>query len=108
MGREGSGWLANQVASGKEWDYKKDDYAKEDFGNFNYGATGRVLGFDREFLRWAAGVFQKDSEPEWGSMFDNLEDNPNTLFGDDPRDQEMIIQGMDYYDNYYEPKYGKN
>ena len=88
------GWFKNQVDSGKEWDYKNVNYAREDFGNFNYGATGRAFGFGRGLLILAASV---------AHMISN-----RTLSGDDPRDQEMIIQGMEYYDKYYEPKYGKN
>ena len=86
-------WFAIKVYATGEWDYKKNNYAYEDFGNFNYGATGRAAGISRVLLRLMAGAIHTVT---------------NFSFGDDPRDQEMIIQGMDYYDKYYEPKYGKN
>ena len=96
-------WFEERVKAGSKWDYKKDDYAKEDFGNFNYGATGRALGYSKGALLRIAGAVQIRSDPlvifrkpAWISSY-----------GDDPRDQEMIKQGIDYYDNYYKPKFGK-
>jgi hypothetical protein len=93
-------WI-NKVRRGGEWDYKRwGPY--NDFGNFNYGATGRALGFPREVLMRAAGAVQmfdawwkgKPSGP--GSP---LGDPP---YGDFPPSQEMIERGMNYYDrNYY-------
>jgi SPP1 gp7 family putative phage head morphogenesis protein len=102
-------WFGGRVQSGGEWDYKKEDYAKEDFGNFNYGATGRALGFNEETLLRMAGTVQRDRKAEWGHFDDNniFISDPNTSYGDDPRDQEMIKQGIDYYDNDYKPNFGK-
>ena len=103
-------WI-NSVRPGGKWDYKKSgkNPEMEHVGNFNYGATGRAAGYERETLLRAGGVVQivtGRSRPEFGSPIDNMKfgnKNPNTSYGDDPRDQRMIESGMNWYDeNYYE------
>jgi hypothetical protein len=82
------------VVEGGDWDYKKEGSQYEDFGNFNYGVTGTALGFPPDILLRGAGAVQKltgTSKSEWG---DPARSPP---YGDDPRDQEQIQAGIDYY-----------
>ncbi len=85
------------VNTHQRWDYK-DQGPYEDFGNVNYGATGRAAGIPRAILQVGAGLAQyKDGthKPEYGSFF-------SSTFGDDPKDQEQIKLGMDYFDACFE------
>ena len=64
-----------------------------DYGNFHYGAVGYAAGIPAEILHIAAGAAQEvanTSLPVWGHFYS---DAP---FGDDPRDQFWIKQGIDY------------
>ncbi len=86
------------VYTHKRWDYKDKDSSYENFGNVNYGATGRAVGIPRVILQAGAGLAQyKDGthKPEYGSFF-------SSTFGDDPKDQEQIKLGMDYFDACFE------
>ncbi|MCX9149097.1 MULTISPECIES: polymorphic toxin type 44 domain-containing protein [Pseudomonas] len=86
-------WFYSQVRAAGPWNYKKQGRQYEAFGNFNYGATGTVLGILEHVLLWAAGVaqtFAKTTKSEFGSWWG---DNP---FGDDPRDQYWIGRGVGY------------
>lgn len=85
-------WFIGQVKSGGPWDYKKDGHPEmEHVGNFNYGATGKALGFTDELLKGGAGLYQALFGPRSLSFY-------NSWF-DDPVDQEMIKQGFEWYDN---------
>jgi RHS repeat-associated protein len=100
----------NLVRGHGQWDYKQNavlnDFgtlsprpnppsAYEDFGNFNYGATGAVLGLSPKILLIGAGWQATQSHPEsTGSAWQNI----FTLAGaDDLNDQIMIMQGYEYY-----------
>lgn len=99
-------WFYQQVNDGGVWDYKRRDPKKfEDFGNFNYGATGRALGFSEETLLRMAGVKQvqdNHSHPDWGvpaNIFAAfLGVGGKAPFGDDPYDQMWIKRGIRYYE----------
>lgn len=89
--------------------YLNNFYSLADFGNFNYGATGRAASYDGDTLLRAGGVVQTftgTSRFEFGDYLDNIpfigNNNPNTSYGDDPRDQDKIQQGIDWYDENYE------
>lgn len=101
-------WFANRVREGGEWDYKRLGGQYEYFGNFNYGATGRALGLPRDVILRAGGAVQvltnlrrlaegKPTTPSEGTPLD-LGDSS---YGDDPRDQQMITDGIDYYDRHH-------
>ncbi len=51
---------------------------------------------------WKQGK-DKNSDNKFGHYLDNIiwENNKNTSYGDDPRDQEMIKQGIEWYDENY-------
>ena len=83
------------VDIGGKWDYKQILDRYEDFGNFNYGATGRAAGFTRDILLMMAGYAQikaGTTRPEWGTP----ESGPP--YGDDPKDQQQINRGINYYE----------
>jgi len=87
-------WV-NKVREDGEWDYKTQGREYEEFGNFNYGATGRAVGFSEDTLLRAAGAVQKltnTSREEWGEPWGE------PPYGDDPSDQEMIKRGVEYYE----------
>jgi RHS repeat-associated protein len=87
-------WFVRQVVPGGPWDYKTRDADYENFGNFNYGATGAALGFSQDDLLYAAGRVQQytgPTDPSWGTP------SGGPPYGDDPRDQDMIRQGYQYY-----------
>jgi RHS repeat-associated protein len=93
-------WFYDMVKNMSPWDYKQKGSQYADFGNFNYGVTGRAAGIPGDTLLRAAGWAQKKagtSKREWG---DPAGKPP---YGDDPRDQCFIQQGIDYYDKYYDP-----
>lgn len=86
-------WFYSQVRAAGPWNYKKQGRQYEAFGNFNYGATGTVLGISDHVLLRAAGVaqtFAKTTRPDFGSWWGG---DP---FGDDPRDQYWIRRGIEY------------
>jgi len=105
-----AGWFRNMVRnangrvgdvrSGRSWDYKQIGYA--DFGNFNYGATGRAVGFGGRTLLREAGRAQIQaltSRPGWG--YPGNRANPRggkSPYGDDPNDQTLIQRGIAYYE----------
>ena len=96
-------WFKYMVDYGREWDYKQIDSIYEDFGNFNYGATGRSLGFSPYTLYSEAGRAQighGSSRPEWGSPGSrwNPFDRGSGTFGDQPKDKYWNEQGQQYYD----------
>lgn len=98
-------WFRDQVNNGGPWDYKLQGSQFEDFGNFNYGATGKALGFSEDILLRMAGTKQVEdghSRPDWGisvSVLDALLGVGGVApYGDDPRDQEWIKRGFRYYD----------
>ena len=87
-------WFYDRVRNKGPWDYKQLGSKYEDFGNFNYGACGKAVGIKREALKRAAGAAQRaagTSKPEWGTPWGN------PPYGDEPKDQEMIQGGIEYY-----------
>jgi hypothetical protein len=86
-------WFYKQVKNRGPWDFKQKGAQYESFGNFHYGAVGTAAGFSKETLLRAAGAAQSlagtsnDSFGKWWST---------APFGDDPRDQYWIEQGIDY------------
>ncbi|WP_133820702.1 RHS repeat-associated core domain-containing protein, partial [Tahibacter aquaticus] len=92
----------NAVKNKGPWDYKQQGAQYQDFGNFNYGATGRATGFGNEMLLCQAGraqVAAGTSLPGWGTPGSTAMCIGGTApYGDDPADQAMIKQGMDYFD----------
>ena len=97
-------WFYNQVRNNGPWDYKQQGSQYQDFGNFNYGATGAAFGFPENVLLREAGRAQQaagTSRLEWGNPGWRL--NPfggSGSYGDDPRDAELIRQGIQFYQNY--------
>lgn len=98
-------WFYDQVRNKGPWDYKQLGSEYEDFGNFNYGATGAAAGFSEATLLRAAGwaqVRSGTSRPEWGTSVTLLEAllgiGGTPPYGDDPRDQFWISEGIRYYD----------
>jgi len=96
-------WFKKQVENKGPWDFKQQGKAYENFGNFHFGAVGAAMGFPDTILLNEAGIAQKKadtSKPEWGEpafrYFPFFGDAP---YGDDPRDQYWIKQGIDYYRN---------
>jgi RHS repeat-associated protein len=100
-------WFYNQVRNRGPWDYKQvttlNDYGTrdpspyQDFGNFNYGATGTAAGFPQQLLLRAAGGAQiaaGTSQLDWGTPT-----SATGPYGDDPRDQAMIMLGGIYVQN---------
>ena len=85
-------WFKMQVDDKGPWDYKRQDPKYEDFGNFNYGATGRAMGFPEQVLKRQAGrVSQR--VPGRGHLGSPWGLPP---YGDYPEDQELIQKGVDY------------
>lgn len=92
-------WFRDQVRNQGPWDYKQQGEGLQDFGNYNYGYTGSSMGVASDFLQRQAGIAQQaagTSRPEWGSpgSFFGLIGG-SAPYGDDPRDQTMMIQGME-------------
>jgi len=96
--------FARAVKTGGVWDYKQlgDEY--QDFGNYNYGVVGRACGFSDDTLKKAAGAYQiksGTSSPKWGWPWGA------SPYGDDPRDQKWINEGIaDYNSGYYVDSFG--
>jgi hypothetical protein len=99
-------WFYEQVHNRAPWDYKQvhKDYA--DFGNFNYGATGTALGLSQDTLLRAAGWAQQragnsgtgEATPLTGVI---LGMGGTPAYGDDPKDQDWIMRGIQYYQTKY-------
>lgn len=86
-------WFYHQVKNHGPWDYKQQRHDLANFGNFNYGATGFAAGIPEETLYKGAGFAQiraGTSNPQWGAW------HGKPPYGDDPRDQFWIKQGIDY------------
>lgn len=106
-GGQGFFWFYNQVRNGGPWDYKRTSSWYEDFGNFNYGATGSAFGYSEATLLRAAGWAQSragTSSINWGkptsavgAFFGSGGSPP---FGDDPKDQYWIKEGIKHYNEY--------
>ena len=97
-------WFYDQVRNKGPWDYKQKGNQYADFGNFNFGATGAAFGFSEDTLLRMAGWAQKQagtSMPEWGETPGKLEAyfgiGGKPPFGDDPKDQHWVKQGIRYY-----------
>jgi hypothetical protein len=89
-------WFWAKVQTGGDWDYKKYGDEYEDFGNWNFGVVGRALGLPEDFLLRGAGAFQQlsgTSRPEFGDPWDE----PPSAYGDDPRDQQQIKDGVKHF-----------
>ncbi len=87
-------WFYNQVRNHGPWDYKQHGSQYQDFGNFNYGATGAAFGFPDQILLRMAGWAQTQagtSLPQWGGPWGG------PPYGDDPADQILINQGIEYF-----------
>lgn len=105
-------WFYKMVKTGGLWDYKRQGPRGlfEDFGNFNYGATGYTLGISDEVLLRAAGDYQiKSGTSDFDYIFPlGLGGGPVMPYqfpmvlppyGDDPKDQKMIMRGILYATN---------
>lgn len=89
-------WFYDQVKNKGPWDYKQQGGQYETLGNFNFGATGRAVGFPETVLLRGAGWAQQQagtSKPEYGNWYDW-----SSSYGDDPNDQQSIKDGINYYD----------
>jgi len=72
-------WWINQVKPKGNWDYKVFygwRHGGADVGNFNYGATGRAVGFSKQILMRILGGYP---------------------YGDAKDDMDQIIWGVAYY-----------
>ncbi|MGI4837105.1 MAG: polymorphic toxin type 44 domain-containing protein [Janthinobacterium lividum] len=86
-------WFYTKVRNGGEWDYKKVNRCYEAFGNFNYGACGTAAGMSPSVLLRGAGWAQSRAgtrESQNGFWW------LNAPYGDDPKDQEWIKEGISY------------
>ncbi|HVW75219.1 MAG TPA: polymorphic toxin type 44 domain-containing protein [Rhizomicrobium sp.] len=88
------GLMFQLFPDGHEMDYKTQGDQYRDFGNFNYGAFGSALGLSPYELHTGAGIQQMRSgtwSPSYGlpGLFPPA--------GDNPRDYEMIDEGIQYY-----------
>ena len=68
--------------------YHGEEHRHDDIGNIHYGYVGAAI-FSKPVLCWAAGWAQWKHD---GKLYYGL----LSCF-DDPRDQEMIIEGYDIY-----------
>nr|WP_024686302.1 polymorphic toxin type 44 domain-containing protein [Pseudomonas asturiensis] len=86
-------WFYSQVRNRGPWDFKQRGAQYEDFGNFHYGAVGTAAGISEEMLLRAAGAAQSragTSSSEFGHWWSA------PPYGDDPRDQRCIKDGIEY------------
>lgn len=93
-GLGGLDWFYSQVRLGGPWDYKQQGRQYADFGNFHYGAVGKALGLPESMLLRAAGWAQGqsgNSSPKFGNWWGQ------PPHGDDPQDQQMIKEGINFY-----------
>jgi len=94
-------WFKSQVRNKGAWDYKQYNRGFQDFGNYNYGYTGRAVGFDEGVLLRQAGKAQQaagTSQKDWGDPGNGIWGG-KAPYGDDPADQKMIKRGIADYDN---------
>ncbi|MDP3599334.1 MAG: polymorphic toxin type 44 domain-containing protein [Nitrospirota bacterium] len=86
-------WFYKQVDDIGPWDYKRQGIQYENFGNFNYGASGSAFGFPDQILYRMAGWAhqRKGSMPGLGVWYGSYP------YGDDPKDQQWIQRGIQYY-----------
>jgi RHS repeat-associated protein len=93
----GADWFYNVVNYGGQWDYKtqnpKGTQMYTDFGNFNFGATGRAVGFSPDELLWGAGLAQLRHNLQHGIPVQSI----STRF-DNPDDIDPILAGIQYHD----------
>src|SRR5690606_4216865 len=95
------------VKSGGRWDYKSwtSDNRYEAFGNYNYGFTGRHLGFPAWMLERAAGAYQEFGGTDWDP--DNGHFWEESPYGDYSEDQKWIQEGIrDFEEDYQGLRYG--
>ena len=99
-------YFNNMVRLNAPWDYKQQGKQfgaanpYEAGGNFNFGATGAAMGLSTQVLLRGAGFAQTQSgngNPAFGSPFGAAP------YGDDPRDQAQIMNGIAYYENCRKP-----
>ncbi|MFP5221703.1 MAG: polymorphic toxin type 44 domain-containing protein [Acidobacteriota bacterium] len=105
-----------------DWDLKQQGSQYEPGGNFHFGVVSNAYGIPRRIAKMGAGAYQiymDTSAPEWGGPDKNWtgDYDPETMresepffqkykgvlfspHGDDPRDQEQIDKGYEYYDNF--------
>lgn len=82
------------VRTNGKWDYKQQNPEFQDFGNFHYGVVGITAGFSEGELLRAAGVVQQFGENRnYGEGIMGIK----SPYGDDPRDQEQIRKGIEWY-----------
>lgn len=107
-GLPGVFWFRRQVPNRGPWDYKQLGPEYEAFGNFNYGATGREVGFPTAILDQEAGRAQgrdRTGRDEWGVPGPILAPFVGSgSYGDDPVDQFWINQGARYRDGRGSPE----
>ena len=98
-------WFKNQVRNHGPWDYKQRGKQYEDFGNFHFGVVGRAFGFPSNILLREAGRAQMEagtSRPGWGEPGPRFWPfGGSGSFGDDPADQDMINEGIVFYDGHF-------
>jgi hypothetical protein len=85
----------DSVKNKGQWDFKQQGRQYQQFGNWHYGVVAKAAGIPDEVALRAAGAAQKaagTSKPEWG------EPTGDAPYGDDPDDQELIKQGMRFYE----------
>src|SRR5690606_25039633 len=90
-------WFYNPVKGGAEWDFKQQGAQYENFGNFRFGVVAAAMGVPEDVALRAAGYAQEQagtSKDEWGNPIDT-----GGSYGDDPRDQQQIREGYEYYNS---------
>ncbi len=100
-------WFRDKVKTGGDWDYKSprsgdnvNNIQYEDYGNWHYGYIGTATGISSNFLEQQAGVEQQKqgtSKTNWGNPSSPYGLNPfggSGTYGDDPRDNAMIKDGV--------------
>jgi hypothetical protein len=82
------------VQSNGIWDYKQQNPDFQDFGNFHYGVVGMAAGINERLLLGAAGAYQQmGNTRKFGEGIPIFSKNN----GDDPKDQEQIRKGIEWY-----------
>jgi hypothetical protein len=94
----------DKVEYGGAWDYKTLGPQYEDFGNYHYGATGNAFGFSENTLLQEAGraqIAKGRSSPSFGKPASRCEmflgGTGTGSNGDEPKDQEWIKRGFEWY-----------
>jgi len=109
--------LANHYKDGTtQFTFQGKNLEAQDLGNHHFGAVGKAYGFFSEkFMLQQAGAAQMSagtSKPEWqryqevpliivsptGGVINTTIKEMLPPYGDDPRDQQWINSGFDYYD----------